>query len=604
MKRIGIVAVLQIVLALALPMFVSGCGTTGQGGSGTGPTMQNQDTLVTVATPSSLVYGTSATLTTTGGSGTGAVTFSVGSSTGCSVSGTTLSVTNASGTCSSVTATKAGDSNYYSITSVSIAVTLTKATPTLAWPTPASITNATTLAAALDATASTTGIFAYTAMISGGTSTPVTATSTLAPGSYTLTGTFTPSDANDYVSGGTVSVPLTVTQAAPTTTSVTPASVYTDQPVTVGNLALNGTNFLSTDTLTKTGGCSLASATYVSGTEALFGLNCSGSHYATGYVGVSMCRQGGSPCSNTSYLVYSGPFHQGLALGNGVLYSSNGPTVQAFQVSGTTLTKITMANSVTGNTSLIAWDNTTNDIVVGGVTYDNQGNQKGVLGSTGSDLISDIVVKDKTGCATAPNTNNVDFWDITQNGGPVTTIQVGNQPISCVMADFGTAMRSEYVVSRGGGQVTIWLLQNEAPTSGSVYFTGATPVAAYPLNTTSSGYPIIAFETGSAKGTIVVLDVADGLLAAFNQGATRMLWSLSVTGASDITKDESNGSIIVAYANVTGTATTSAKTVNALTGAAPTTLQSTSSQYPNGFVAANGYFYVSQNGTPDARAEQ
>src|SRR6185369_8542174 len=55
----------------------------------------NQATL-TINAPASLKYGTSATLTASGGSGTGAVTFSSGSSTGCAVSGDQLSVTNAS----------------------------------------------------------------------------------------------------------------------------------------------------------------------------------------------------------------------------------------------------------------------------------------------------------------------------------------------------------------------------------------------------------------------------------------------------------------------------------------------------------------------------
>lgn len=86
----------------------------------------NQTTLVAHVTPSSLTYGSTATLSTTGGSGTGAVTYSVGASTGCSVSGTTLSVTNASGTCD-ITATKAADANYLATTSASVNVPLSKA---------------------------------------------------------------------------------------------------------------------------------------------------------------------------------------------------------------------------------------------------------------------------------------------------------------------------------------------------------------------------------------------------------------------------------------------------------------------------------------------
>jgi hypothetical protein len=89
----------------------------------------NQATLVAVVTPSTVVYGSTATLSSTGGSGTGAVTFSDGASTGCSVSGTTLSVTDASGTCS-ITATKATDTNYLAATSAAAPVTLQKAATT------------------------------------------------------------------------------------------------------------------------------------------------------------------------------------------------------------------------------------------------------------------------------------------------------------------------------------------------------------------------------------------------------------------------------------------------------------------------------------------
>jgi hypothetical protein len=85
-----------------------------------------QVALVAVVTPSTIIYGNTAVLSTTGGSGTGAVTFSAGVSTGCSVGGTTLSVIDASGSCD-ITATKATDANYLAATSASVPVTLSKA---------------------------------------------------------------------------------------------------------------------------------------------------------------------------------------------------------------------------------------------------------------------------------------------------------------------------------------------------------------------------------------------------------------------------------------------------------------------------------------------
>jgi hypothetical protein len=90
-----------------------------------------QDTL-TVNAPASMTYGQdAATLTTSGGNnGTGAVSYDVGSSTGCSVSVDQLTVTDASGTCS-VTATKAADGNYNNTTSDAVRVTLGKASQTI-----------------------------------------------------------------------------------------------------------------------------------------------------------------------------------------------------------------------------------------------------------------------------------------------------------------------------------------------------------------------------------------------------------------------------------------------------------------------------------------
>lgn len=63
------------------------------------------------ATPSSIAYGATSTLATSGGSGTGAVSFAVTAGSGsCAVSGSTLTATGV-GSCT-VTATRAGDANY------------------------------------------------------------------------------------------------------------------------------------------------------------------------------------------------------------------------------------------------------------------------------------------------------------------------------------------------------------------------------------------------------------------------------------------------------------------------------------------------------------
>lgn len=82
-----------------------------------------------VITSTSGTYGSNLTLTTSGGSGTGAVSYIIDSGP-CTVLGSTL-VPSAAGTCY-VTATKASDTNYFVASSTSTSISIAKATPTIA----------------------------------------------------------------------------------------------------------------------------------------------------------------------------------------------------------------------------------------------------------------------------------------------------------------------------------------------------------------------------------------------------------------------------------------------------------------------------------------
>jgi hypothetical protein len=90
------------------------------GGSSTPPPVA-QATLVAVATPSTILTTGTSTLSTTGGSGTGAVTYTLVSGP-CTLSGTTLTPT-AAGTCS-ISAKKAADTSYLEATSAAVSVTV------------------------------------------------------------------------------------------------------------------------------------------------------------------------------------------------------------------------------------------------------------------------------------------------------------------------------------------------------------------------------------------------------------------------------------------------------------------------------------------------
>jgi hypothetical protein len=89
-----------------------------------GTALSVQATLTVTGVPTSAQpYGNTFSVSSSGGSGTGAVTFSAAGA--CSVTGTTVTMTAGSGSCS-VTATKAGDSNYAAATSspATVAATL------------------------------------------------------------------------------------------------------------------------------------------------------------------------------------------------------------------------------------------------------------------------------------------------------------------------------------------------------------------------------------------------------------------------------------------------------------------------------------------------
>lgn len=102
--------------------------------------LESQASLSITGAPSSLAYGTSASLATSGGSGAGAVTFDDGTSTACEVDPSTgdVTMTAGTGTCE-ITATKAATYRYSSTTSAAVTITPGPATVTVTGPTPASI---------------------------------------------------------------------------------------------------------------------------------------------------------------------------------------------------------------------------------------------------------------------------------------------------------------------------------------------------------------------------------------------------------------------------------------------------------------------------------
>ena len=95
--------------------------------------------------PTSLTYGTTATLVATpsAGGSDGTISYSVGASTGCALTGTVLRVIDATGTCS-ITASIAGGTSYADATTGATTVTLSKASLTITASSPTVIYGAST----------------------------------------------------------------------------------------------------------------------------------------------------------------------------------------------------------------------------------------------------------------------------------------------------------------------------------------------------------------------------------------------------------------------------------------------------------------------------
>jgi hypothetical protein len=185
--------------------------------SGTGLSLVQTPISVT-GLPTTAVYGQAGIIASySGGSGTGAVSYSAGASTACTVDPVSgaVTITSGTGTCF-ITVTKAADSTYLSATATASITTISPATPTVtAWPIASAITYGQLLTSSIltGGSASVPGAFAFT----------VPSTFPVA-GTATQDVTFTPTDTTNYTTvTGTVNV--TVNQAIPTVIWAVPVAI-------------------------------------------------------------------------------------------------------------------------------------------------------------------------------------------------------------------------------------------------------------------------------------------------------------------------------------------------------------------------------------------
>ena len=233
-------------------------------------------------------YSQALSITTSGGSGTGATTFAIasgGTATGCALSNSTATATITAttvGTCL-IQATKAADATYASTTSATATFTFTKATQTITFTDPADITFGAS-PVSLSATSTSTLSVAFTTATSGVCTVSGTTVTIVSAGTCTI-------NANqagnaDYEAASQVSQSFTITKATPSLSS------FADVSKTVGNPAFN----LSAPTVAN----SLSgSFTYTSATTATATI--SGTTITLGSAGTTLITATFTPTDTANY---------------------------------------------------------------------------------------------------------------------------------------------------------------------------------------------------------------------------------------------------------------------------------------------------------------
>ena len=250
--------------------------------------VKNPQTALSVTAPTTATYGApDQAIGTSGGSGAGAITFSAGTSTACSIVANKLHVISGTGTCA-ITATKAADDTYLSVQSAPFPVTVAKASPTI------SINN-------IPVTAVYGGSFTPTFTTNGdgatsaSSSTPATCTVTSGVVSYVGGGqcTLVPSIAagTNYLAGSGSAQSFTIAKANQT---ITFAPATTQMKLGDPDVTLNGSSSSGlpvTFTVAPSGTCSKVSEV-VSGATTFVTIRA---------VGIGTCTITASQAGNANY---------------------------------------------------------------------------------------------------------------------------------------------------------------------------------------------------------------------------------------------------------------------------------------------------------------
>ena len=405
-------------------------GTTGSscsGGSATNYTISYTSGLVTITqggqtsalTVSSTIatFGSTLSLTTSGGNGAGSISFVVDSGP-CTVSGSTLTPT-AAGTCM-VTATKAANGNYLAASSTSTAITVGKATPTFSNFANVSKTYGAASFSLTTPTSSTPGDWIYSSATTSVASINGSTATIAGFGTSLVTATFTPTDSSNYFSNGTITMTISVSKALLSITASSHTAAFGDAVPTITPIYSGFVNGEDSTVLLTTPICS---TTYTTTTAVgTAGSSCSGAtaaNYSFSYTaGVITITQGGQTSVlviTTTTVIYGSTLSLLTSGGNGggansFLVDSGPCTISGASLSATsvgtcmvTATKAANGNYVAANSASTALIVTQKNLTITGITGVNKTYDAGLVGAvTGNPTLVGIVNSDNVLLAGTP----------------------------------------------------------------------------------------------------------------------------------------------------------------------------------------------------------
>ena len=405
-------------------------GTTGSscsGGSATNYTISYTAGVITITqggqtsalTVSSTIatFGSTLSLTTSGGNGAGSNSFVVDSGP-CSVSGSALTPT-AAGTCM-VTATKAANGNYLAASSTSTAITVGKATPTFSNFANVSKTYGAASFSLTTPTSSTPGDWIYSSATTSVASINGSTATIAGFGTSLVTATFTPTDSSNYFSNGTITMTISVSKALLSITASSHTAAFGDA---VPEITPSYSGFVNGEDSTVLLTTPICSTTYTTTTAVgTLGSSCSGAtaaNYSFSYTaGVITITQGGQTSVlviTTTTVIYGSTLSLLTSGGNGGGANSfvvnSGPcsvldstlTSTAVGTCMVTATKAANGNYLTASSTSTAITVTQKNLTITGITGVNKTYDAGLVGAvTGNPTLVGIVNSDNVLLAGTP----------------------------------------------------------------------------------------------------------------------------------------------------------------------------------------------------------